>query len=113
MTDKYLIRRLDKLNADKALAERDQQDTKWGIQKHSLPEWLAILSEEVGELAAAILHHEFGDEPHPNLNWRDEAVQVAAVALAMLTLTPEDATGRNSAPHEATQDKGGSDGQHG
>ncbi len=40
--------------------------------------------EEVGELAAAALGHTFGTDKHPDLDWRKEAVQVAAVALAML-----------------------------
>ncbi len=49
-----------------------------------LPVWMTILTEEVGELAAAALGHTFGTVDHPNLDWRKEAVQVAAVALAML-----------------------------
>jgi len=79
---KERIRRLNR--AEAILDERDRQDAKWGPQDLSLPEWITILMEEVGELAAATLGHCFGTENHPELNWRKEATQVAAVALAML-----------------------------
>lgn len=77
----------DTISDDRAaaiIAERDRQDAKWGPQDHSLPEWLAILMEEVGELAAAILGHRFGNDDHPELDWKKEAIQVAAVALSMI-----------------------------
>ena len=66
------------------IAERDRQDAKWGSQDHTLPEWITILMEEVGELAAASLCHLFGNANHPELDWRKEAIQVAAVALSMV-----------------------------
>jgi len=71
------------------LKERDRQDSKWGVlQNHSLPEWMIILMEEVGELATAIQEKCIGLRPFPDedllKNWRKEAIQVAAVALAML-----------------------------
>ena len=66
------------------LDERDRQDARWGPQDHLLPTWLAILMEEVGELAAACLCHKFGSDDHPELDWRKEAIQVAAVALSMV-----------------------------
>ena len=37
------------------ISERRRQDAKWGAQNHSDFVWLAILSEEVGEAAQAIL----------------------------------------------------------
>ena len=37
------------------LAERERQDAKWGQQDHGHLFWFAILSEEVGEVAASIL----------------------------------------------------------
>lgn len=70
--------------AEPIIAERDRQDAKWGPQNHSLPVWVTILMEEVGELAAAVLCHRFGNDKHPELDWRKEAIQVAAVALAMI-----------------------------
>ncbi len=63
------------------LDERDRQDQKWGLQDHSLPKWMVILMEEVGELSEAILEKK---------NWRAEVVQVAAVALAMLEQYKDD-----------------------
>lgn len=85
-----LNKRVRRLNRAKAiLDERDRQDAKWGTsQANSLPEWMTILMEEVGELAAAILC--FGTENHPEINWRKEAIQVAAVALAMVEQVPDE-----------------------
>lgn len=71
------------------LAERARQDEKWGEQNHDPFTYLAILSEEVGEMAQAALDARFGgpldarfDRPAANL--RTEAVQTAAVALALV-----------------------------
>lgn len=58
-------------------AERDRQDDRWGEQHHGPDGWLAILIEEVGEVARAILEGR-GTQYH------DELVQVAAVAIAAL-----------------------------
>jgi NTP pyrophosphatase (non-canonical NTP hydrolase) len=55
--------------------ERWRQDAKWNVQHHSLEKWHLILSEEVGELAEAILEDE---------EWQEEATQVAAVVIAMI-----------------------------
>ena len=83
--DTVLAERLVRLQrAECILGERDRQDAKWGPQDHTLPEWITILLEEVGELAAAILCHKFGNDDHPELDWRKEAIQVAAVALSMV-----------------------------
>jgi len=60
------------------MAERRLQDNKWGEQNHSLPRWLLILSEEIGELCKAVLEEE-------NVaDIRKELVQVAAVSMAMI-----------------------------
>jgi hypothetical protein len=69
--------------------ERIAQDLKWGEQNHSMEWWLAILMEEVGELAQAVLETHF-DKNAEHLtkggivNIRKEAVQCAAVAMAMI-----------------------------
>ena len=39
------------------LSERIRQDEKWGCQHHTRGDWLAILVEEVGEVAQAILEN--------------------------------------------------------
>lgn len=63
-------------------AERLVQDVKWGQQNHAPVEWLAILIEEIGEFARAEMEHRYrGDSPR---KMREELVQVAAVAMAML-----------------------------
>ena len=63
------------------LLERERQEKKWGplgeIRNRSLDRWLTILTEEVGEVANAILERD-------RLAVRDELVQVAAVALSIL-----------------------------
>jgi len=64
------------------LAERARQDEKWGEQNHDDAWWLAILVEEVGETAQAILQAvEEGGDP---ARVRKEVVQSCAVSLAWL-----------------------------
>ena len=63
------------------LAERAKQDKKWGEQNHDPYVWIAILTEEVGELAQATLHTEFGGEKGGIEKIREEAIHSAAVAL--------------------------------
>lgn len=65
--------------AAQAVAECERQDDLWGRQDHTPAQWLAILTEEVGEVAKEIadgLGH-----PFKGLQYRAELVQVAAVAL--------------------------------
>lgn len=64
------------------LNERDRQDAKWGEQNHDPFTYLTVLTEEVGELAQAALHTRFGGSKAAGL--REEAVHVAAVALAIV-----------------------------
>lgn len=64
-------------------AEGMKQDLKWGEQNGDPTEWLAILVEEVGELAQAILadrsdNPEMHDSHHESMEM--EAIQIAAVA---------------------------------
>jgi NTP pyrophosphatase (non-canonical NTP hydrolase) len=65
------------------LAERKRQDAKWGEQNHELPLYLTILMEEVGEMSQAYLDATFGAKDTAE-HVREEAVQVAAVALAIV-----------------------------
>ncbi|MDE2096732.1 MAG: hypothetical protein KGL39_05740 [Patescibacteria group bacterium] len=60
--------------------ERVRQDLKWGdATTRGLPltVWLAVLTEETGEVARAILKHD-------RANLRQELVQTGAVVTAML-----------------------------
>lgn len=58
--------------------ERIAQDAKWGEQRdHSFPFWYTILAEEFGEVGRAILEHDA-------IGFRNELIQTAAVAVAMV-----------------------------
>lgn len=59
------------------MLERKNQDVRWGVQNHGPDGWLAILMEEVGEVARAVLEGKA-------FTYRDELVHVAAVAVAAL-----------------------------
>ena len=81
-------------------AERKKQNEKWGEQNHKGIEWIAILSEEVGEASREILDHYFknpvknsegeyvspanGDQALRLSRYREELIQVAAVAVQMI-----------------------------
>ena len=67
---------------EKVAAERSNQDAKWGEQNHDPGKWLAILTEEVGELAKEML--EYDADPVETVSMRREAIQVAAVAVAFI-----------------------------
>lgn len=59
-------------------AERDRQDRKWGANRHqSSGKWLAILTEEFGEVGKAILEGNKKEIVH-------ELIQCAAVAVAWI-----------------------------
>lgn len=65
------------------LRERNRNLGRWGDQSaHPDTTWLAILTEEVGESAQAVLHNRFGGKAAGTL--REELVQVAAVAVAWI-----------------------------
>ncbi len=60
--------------------ERARQEAKWGEQNHDDFIYSAILGEEVGEAAQAVLHDKFGGKSAGTLE--EELIQVAAVAVA-------------------------------
>lgn len=73
-----------------AILERCRQFDKWGIRgiRHSLPDWMTILGEEFGELCKEAGDVRFAIDEHRAAiargKARDEALQVAAVALAIV-----------------------------
>lgn len=73
-----------RINAiDSVMKEMHSQDEKWGKNRNLEPIlWSAILTEECGEFAQAALHDKFGGDKAGGL--REEAVQVAAVALQII-----------------------------
>ena len=66
--------------------EHQKQFDKWGIQKRTLFEWLAYLTEEVGELAEAICENEYRGGDIEEI--KKEAVQVAALAFKIINNLP-------------------------
>ncbi len=59
------------------IQELERQEAKWGKQNHLPLYWIAVLVEEVGEVCQAVLK---GDAE----NYREELIQVIAVAVAQL-----------------------------
>lgn len=70
---------------EKVLAEDLKQFNKWGVQQHDPYRWLAILVEEVGELAQAILKNEFENDITEKIE--NEAIQVATLALKIAKMS--------------------------
>lgn len=68
------------------MKERRNQEAQWGMQDHNAPLWYAILGEEVGEVARGFLEY---DMP----NYREELIQVAAVAVAAVEAYDRGTTG--------------------
>jgi len=69
------------------VAERERQEKKWGTQDHDPYLYLAILGEEFGETCQAALEMRFskhGDKNDWAAELRKDAVQTAAVALALV-----------------------------
>ena len=64
--------------------EEHKQLVRWGVQKITLFEWLAILQEEVGELAKAVMEHEYRNGTKKEIS--NEAVQVAMVSQKIARL---------------------------
>lgn len=74
---------------EEILEERIRQDIRWGQQNHGPAEWFLILGEEIGEAARELTQALLGEtEPEavtPQIyRAREELVQAAAVAVAMI-----------------------------
>ncbi len=82
-TDKLLIKIIYLTKA--IIEENRKQIDKWGIQKHTLFVWQTALTEEVGELAEAILKNHFDKESLSNIF--KEAIQTATLALKIAEMT--------------------------
>jgi len=70
------------------VAERTRQDAKWGEQNHDPFLYLTILGEEYGEACNAALEAKFGKGTITHL--REELVQIAAVAVALVECIDRD-----------------------
>lgn len=72
--------------------ERRRQLQKWGVQDHPIADWFLILGEELGEAQREACEHvfrlrlpeQFPENPERLQRLRNELVQVAAVAVAMI-----------------------------
>lgn len=73
--------------------ERQRQEMLWKGRNNTNPKWLAILMEEVGELANAMLEDDF-----ENINV--EMVQVAAVCAAWREQLIKENKNKNDKPTE-------------
>ena len=58
--------------------ERERQDKKFGVQNHGDLYWLAILTEEVGEAAQAVIQERTYEEVEK------EMLHIAAVAVSWI-----------------------------
>jgi NTP pyrophosphatase (non-canonical NTP hydrolase) len=65
--------------------ERERQDEKWGLQRHSWSKWLGILGEEFGEVCQAINRINFPSDAKETDadDLYTELMHVAAVAVAI------------------------------
>lgn len=63
--------------------ERGRQLKKWGVQDHEPYHWMTILGEEFGEACQAAME-ENGNLFDAARAYREELVQVAAVAVAAI-----------------------------
>lgn len=71
--------------------ERTRQDKKWGEQNHDVFKWITILVEEVGEAAEAALCQR-------SESYREEMIQVAAVAIAAVESLDRQKTMKKDTP---------------
>jgi NTP pyrophosphatase (non-canonical NTP hydrolase) len=67
---------------DDVAAELDRQNVLWGVQDHEPATWLAILTEEAGEVAKEIADAGTDARAFNPRQYRTELIQVAAVAVA-------------------------------
>lgn len=82
MKDPYILNDNDKISEyvlSDVVFEKIRQIDKWGLQSHSMADWLAILGEEVGECSKAYLEYKFNNDRTGSLY--KELIQVATVAL--------------------------------
>jgi NTP pyrophosphatase (non-canonical NTP hydrolase) len=84
--------------------ERCRQNEKWGIQRHDMGRWLAILVEEVGEFAQAMQEDTVSHKTTDANNKLKEIIQVAAVAAAIAEQLLEEQETQHKKPGYADLD---------
>lgn len=82
-------------------SERERQVALFGEQNHHPAYWLALLGKQMGQLGEAVVQREWRVDKANALNKvREEAVQIAAVAVAMI-----EAIDRGNVPSDLTTAK--------
>lgn len=76
--------------------ERQRQHGLWGAQDLDPIEWLSILSEEFGEVGREVVESHF-KKRDVDPNYREELVQVAAVAVSAIESYDRSREGRGVA----------------
>ena len=83
------------------LEERARQNAKWGRQEHSYPEWISLLTEEVGEAATEANKCNWAQTYDVALRHQaelfDELIQCAAVVFQIIEGMAEEAGDARSA----------------
>ena len=85
-TDKRLLNAGELFN--KVIKENAYQIAKWGIQKRTAFEWLAYLTEEIGEISEAISEHHYREGKREQVV--HEAIQAATLALKIAEMYGEE-----------------------
>lgn len=84
---KWLDPMLEVKDIGDLIAEDIHQLKKWGVQTVSPFEWMAYLTEEVGELAAAITENYYYKGTQEQI--KKEAIQVATLALKIAKMSQQ------------------------
>lgn len=80
--DRVVDKEMEQVVLEDVLLERIRQTKLWGVQRHLELRWLAILMEEVGEVAEALQTDMNSYKATDANNLYTELIQVAAVACA-------------------------------
>lgn len=82
LTDRKLLS-IDSIKTD-IISENIRQLNKWGVQTHSIFEWLAYITEELGELSNAISECYYRKGKLKEI--KEEAIQVATLSLKIVEM---------------------------
>lgn len=71
---------IDELDCIISIDEEDERQlAKWGFQEHNIFEWLAYLTEEIGEVNRAVMEYVYRQGNKKDIE--KEAIQVATLAI--------------------------------
>lgn len=78
---------------DDVLEERERQNQKWGLQRHSYGDWLKVLGEEFGEVCQAMQVKKGWGKPSDAQDLYKELIHLSAVASAIAEQVREETGG--------------------